>query len=438
MKATDPLFQTGVSRAYRVSYSKLNGVIQAPPSKSQTLRSVLFATMAEGQSQIDGPLISPDVKAMVTACRQLGAAITQEERGFKVVGVSGKPILPDDVIDAGNSGQVLRFIAAIAALIDGYVVLTGDHSLRYNRPIQPLLTALSKLGATCVTLKGDAYAPVIIKGPMLPGYTDLDGADSQPVSGLLIAAAWLPGRTEIHVHNPGELPWIHLTLNWFDKLGIAYKKMRDEHYVVQGNAAIKGFKYPVPGDFSSLIFPLVAALLTQSTIVIAGVDINDCQGDKAVIGILQTMGAKISEDSGRLSVAISGRLHNREIDVNDMIDALPILAVVGCYADGEMILKNAGIARKKESDRLRAITTELKKMGADIDEYSDALVIRHSKLHGAKVNSHQDHRIAMALTVAALGCEGVTQVSDIDCIQKSYPDFYQAMCRLGAKIEWVD
>lgn len=146
--------------------SYLAGTVIAPPSKSHTLRAVLFASLAEGESRIHHYLHSPDLQKMIRACQQLGASIQQQKNTLLVQGVAGKPTLPDDVIDAGNSGQVLRFVGAIAALTEGYTVLTGDHSVRYNRPVKPLMDGLEGLGAQCYSTKGDGYAPLIIKGPL--------------------------------------------------------------------------------------------------------------------------------------------------------------------------------------------------------------------------------------------------------------------------------
>src|SRR3990167_884969 len=178
-------------KSIRVNLSKLAGNISAPPSKSHTLRAILFASMANGTSRIYKYLHSPDTTAMIEACQKLGAQITVTNDMLEITGVAGEISLPDDVINAGNSGQVLRFVAAIAALAKGYSVITGDHSVRFNRPIKPLLDALQDLGAFCVSTKGDGHAPVIIKGPIKPGVATLNGSDSQPVSAILIASAFM-------------------------------------------------------------------------------------------------------------------------------------------------------------------------------------------------------------------------------------------------------
>jgi 3-phosphoshikimate 1-carboxyvinyltransferase len=421
---------------YIVNKSQLTGSITASPSKSHTLRAILFASLARGKSVVRNYLPSPDADAMINACRQLGAEIILNADHLAITGVAGKPKTPDDVINAGNSGQVLRFVAAVAALNQNYTVLTGDHSVRYNRPIKPLLSALTQLGVFCANTKDDDYAPIIIKGPLQAGVACMDGADSQPVSGLLIATAFVHGKTEIFVNNPGEKPWVGLTLAWFDKLGIAYENQHYEKYIMYGDAAFNGFNYNVPGDFSSIAYPVVAALITNSEVCINNVDMQDAQGDKKVIDVLRKMGANIVIDDERktLTVKKGGRLQGMDIDINDFIDAVTILAVVGCYAEGTTRLTGAAIARKKECDRLSAITTELKKMGADISETADSLIIKTSRLRAAKMQTYHDHRMVMSLAVAALGIEESTIIEDVACVAKSYPEFLTHMQQLGANV----
>lgn len=415
--------------------SQLAGKVTAPPSKSHTLRALLFASLAEGESAIHHYLPSPDVEAMAVACEQWGATVRKEGRTLFVRGVAGEPTLPNDVINAGNSGQVLRFAAAIAALTNGYTVLTGDHSVRYNRPIKPLMDGLEGLGASCFSTKGDDHAPLIVKGPIIPGHTALLGDDSQPVSAILMAAAFLKGTSTVEVSDPGETPWVALTLDWFGRLGIEYTNDNFEHYTIKGNARIKGFNYTVPGDFSSMAYPLVAALITGASLTIDNADMADIQGDKKVIEILQNMGAHITASNKQLHVKPSGTLKGRDIDINHCIDALPILAVAACYSTGTTRLLNAAIARKKESDRLAAITMELRKMGAHIEESESSLTIKGNGLQGAVLESHYDHRIALSLAVAALGASGSSTIHHVECIDKSYSDFFSAMGSLGAKIE---
>ncbi len=421
---------------YQVKPSKLSGVIKIPASKSHTLRAILLASMAQGKSIIRDYLASPDTWAMVTACQQIGAKIQCEPAQLIIEGVAGKPSLPDDVINAGNSGQVLRFVAAITALIPGYTVFTGDHSIRYSRPMQPLLNGITQLGGFAESSKGDGHAPAIIKGPIQPGTARVEGQDSQTVSALLMAAAFLPGETVIEVEHPGEKPWVNLTLHWLARLGIVCTQQNFERYIVRGNAAYHGFDYTVAGDLSSVAFPLGAALITGSEIQLENVDMNDPQGDKALVYVLQQMGARIEIEPAtkRLIVKKSPPLIGQTIDINDFVDAIAILAVVGCYAEGKTEITGAAIAKRKESNRVAAMAAELRKMGASVTETEEGLIVQHSDLVAAAVTSHQDHRIAMSLAVAGMAAKGTTEITEVDCVQKSYPEFAQAMQQLGADL----
>ena len=195
------------SNTWIVEKSQLSGAVQVPPSKSHTMRALLFASLASGISAILNPLHSPDVDAMLRACSQLGAKFSSCQGGICVRGVQGQPQTPYRPIDCGNSGQVLRFVGAISALSTGLTQLTGDASIRLLRPIQPLIEGLQGLG---VFVEANA-TPLSIKGPVKTRLTTLDGTDSQPVSALLMLASFLEGETTLQVRNPGETPWIELT-----------------------------------------------------------------------------------------------------------------------------------------------------------------------------------------------------------------------------------
>lgn len=422
---------------YLVKKSTLKGEIVIPPSKSHTLRAILFAALANGKSIIRNYLPSTDTKAMIEACRQFGATLDVSPDKIEIIGISGKLNHTQDVINAGNSGIVLRFCAAIGALAKHPVVITGDHSIRHQRPMKPLLDSLSQLGVSTASMRGDDYAPVIIQGPLKSGKTVVNGEDSQPVSALLIASAFASGPMEIEVKNPGELPWIGLTLDWFDHLGIKYENHDYKRYCLFGNSRYDGFEYRVPGDFSSAAFPIVAALITDSELLLKNIDMDDPQGDKELINVLKKMGAdiQIDEKGKTLHVKKGGVLKGMKIDINNFIDAITILAVAACHAEGETIIYNASVAKQKECNRIQCIATELKKMGADINETENGLHIRKSALKGAEVYSYNDHRMVMSLAVAAMNAEGETVISSTECVSKTFPSFLSDFQALGANIQ---
>lgn len=420
----------------KISPSKLKGEIHIPTSKSHTIRAILFALMAKGKSRIQHPLPSPDTMAMLDAARALGAKIDMDNNELVIDGVAGKLYPAEDVIQCGNSGQVLRFIGALSALSNSYTVLTGDTSIRHNRPVLPLLDGLTQLGAMAESTRQDGFAPIVIRGPLKNHKAKIEGIDSQPVSGLLILGAFFP--LELQVTKPGEKPWVALTLNWLDRVGVAYENHNFESYKVKGTGKIDAFDYRIPGDFSSASFPIAAALVTKSEITVDGIDLKDIQGDKAIIAVLESMGAKFEMDGMKLHVKKCPGLKGKRIDINDFVDALPILAVVACFSEGTTEIVNAEIARSKESDRISCIAKELKKMGANIEETPDGLVIQKSKLQGVgNLEAHHDHRLAMALAIAAMGAEKDSLIQGVRCVGKSYPSFFEDFQGLGASLELV-
>jgi 3-phosphoshikimate 1-carboxyvinyltransferase len=421
---------------YIIEKSSLKGEMICPSSKSQTMRAILFASLAKGKSTINSYLNSPDTHFMIKACQLLGVKIDVYPDKLEIEGVDGKICGSEDVIYSGNSGIILRFISAIAALGTKNIVITGDYSIRHNRPMQPLLHGLRQLGVTAISSREDDYAPIIIKGPIKPKRTEIIGEDSQYVSPLLIACSFAKGPSEIIVKNPGEKPWVSLTLDWLDRLKIPYKNNSFEKYNLQGNANYNGFKYTVPGDFSSAAFPIAAALVSQSELTIKNIDMKDPQGDKELINIFIKMGAEIDIDEKNKVVHVrKGKiLKGITVDINNFIDAITILTVVACFAKGETFITNASIARKKECDRIHNIVVELQKMGADIKELEDGLIVRGSALKPANVFSYHDHRMAMSLAVAGMGVEGTTVVDDVACVDKTFPTFIKDFNNLKVKI----
>lgn len=423
-----------MSETWTVEASQLSGEISIPPSKSHTMRALLFAAMAEGESHISNCLPSPDVERMREGLVQMGAKITATANGYQIKGVAGKPHAPKRPIDAGNSGQVLRFLGAVAALGQAATTITGDASIRTLRPVQPLLDGLRGLGAKAESVERQGYAPISIKGPIRPGRTALDGSDSQPVSGMLIAAGLMEGQSQIFVHAPGETPWIDMTLYWLAKMGVPVSHDNYKSFTVQGKP-FNSFNYSVPADYSSAAFPLVAGLMTKSELTISSLDPKDVQGDKKIVDLLLQMGARLEYRGHQLCVGADAVLTGIEIDMNECIDALPIMAVLGTQVKGKMILRNAAIARKKESDRIHSMCLGLTAMGANVEEHADGMTIYPSKLKGAKVDSFNDHRIAMAFSVAGMIAAGKTVILGCECVEKSFPEYVKKMRGIGVRIE---
>ena len=237
------------------------------------------------------------------------------------------------------------------------------------------------------------------------------------------------------MRNPGEKPWVALTLSWFERLQIAYENNDFASYKIKGGSSISSFSYSVPGDWSSALYPIAAAIVTQSEITLHGVDYEDPQGDKKVVALLQKLGVKFSLQGKSLTVHRGSFLEGSSIDANDFIDAITILPVLACRAKAPTHIYGAQIARAKESDRIYAIVSELRKMGARIEETEDGMIVYPSDLVGSSVVCFHDHRMALALSIAGLMAKGDTEIIGASVCRKSFPAYFEKLRKLGASIE---
>jgi len=418
-----------------VERSRLQGSIDIPSSKSHTIRAVVIASLAGGTSCIRNPLDSGDARSAVHGCRALGAEI-ETGREWVVTGVAGSPRLRVPRVDLGNSGTSLRLLTGAAALQDQEVFFDGDDSLR-TRPLQSLLDALNTLGASARSLNGNGCCPVGVRGRMRGGMTAVSGVTSQFLSSLLISTPLLARDTEIHVPALNEKPYVEMTLAWLREQNIRYERTGWERFYIKGGQQYRHFEKKVPGDFSSAVFPLCAAAITSSSLLLKGLSMSDTQGDKEVFTMRPSMGASIQVTAEGILVS-PGELTGTELDLNSTPDALPALAVVGCCAKGETVLRNVAQARIKETDRIRVMAAELSKMGASVAELDDGLIIRQSTLAGARLRGHHDHRIVMALSLAGMVAEGETEIDTAESIDVTFPGYIEKMCALGARIRLLN
>ncbi len=416
----------------RVKKSDTGGSIRIPGSKSHTIRALFIASLAEGKSHILNPLVSNDALSAVEACRAFGAEIDLLEDRFVVKGFHGNPQTPEDIIHVGNSGTTLRFAVMTAGLLEGCTAFTGDYQIR-RRPLAPLINAMNNLGAEVFSTRGNGMAPVVVKGRLKGGTTDLDSVTSQYLSAMLINLPLLENNSYIHLTRLNEVPYVEMTLWWLDRQGIEYSNNGFKSFEIKGGQSYKAFDMAIPGDFSSATFFMVLAAVSGSEFTLRNLDMTDPQGDKQVLSYLERMGAKyeIHKDS---VVIKGGKLTGIEIDMNSTPDALPAMAVAGCFAEGETRLVNVPQARMKETDRIHVMCTELAKMGADIEELADGLIIRKSRLKGCRVCGHDDHRIVMALAVAGLNVEGETEIDTAEAVNVTFPEFPELIRACGGNL----
>ncbi|MBQ8498232.1 3-phosphoshikimate 1-carboxyvinyltransferase [Chlamydia sp.] len=423
-----------MNQALLISPSTPYGEVTVPPSKSHSLRAILFASLSQGLSVIDNCLSSSDTYTMLTACKKLGSQI-------KIVGkslhIQGNPHPQDNYhrrLHMGNSGIALRFLTALSALSPSPTLITGTHSLK-RRPIMPLLSSLKQLGIE-VRQKKSLSIPFVIRGPLSSGHTIVSGQDSQYASALAITAAIAPEPLSFSIENLKERPWFDMTLNWLNSLNISFSRKRD-FLAFPGGQSLKNFSYSVPGDFSSAAFLAALGLLSSSPnpTILHNLPAHDSQGDKQLFFLLKNLGANILIGEHHVEIHPSS-FSGGTIDMDPFIDALPILAVLCCFAKKPSRLYNARGAKDKESNRIKAISQELRKMGGLVYPTDDGLYIEPSRLHGAVVCSHNDHRIAMALAVAGVhASSGQTILCDTRCINKSFPHFVVTARTLHANIQ---
>jgi len=419
-----------------VKKSRLKGTVAIPGSKSHTIRAVAIASLAGGQSLIHAPLDSSDTQAAVACYRALGAAIdTSNPKLWKVTGTNGKITPPKEIIDVGNSGTTLRIAMGSVALAPSgqTTTFTGDEQIQ-TRPVQPLIDSLNDLGAKCVSLKNNGKVPVEISGKLAGGRTAIDAFTSQYLSSLLLCAPLASDDTRIDVTLLNEPGYVQMTLDWLDKQQIEYENQQMRKFRIRGNQSYRAFEAAVAADFSSATFFLCAAALIADEVTLLGLDFTDSQPDKAVVDYLKAMGADIILGPNSVTVK-GGPLKGTEIDMNKTPDALPAMAVTAAFAEGTTRLLNVPQARSKETDRIKCMAEELKKMDVDVEELPDGLIIRGGKPREAELHGWADHRIVMALSLAGLCMEGECTIETAEAISVTFPNYVELMQSIGANIK---
>ena len=337
----------------------LKGEVRMPRSKTHSFRALILASLADGISFVRQPKLSGDWHEAVRAMRMYGATIEEVEPGvFRVTGVGSRLQTPGDVINVNNSGTMLFFVVGVAASCPGWSVITGDESIRTLRKISKnLFEPFQELGVQIISTKNDGMAPLLIKGKVDGGVAHMDGVGCQPVFSVLLASAFSEKPVEVFARNPGERAYIDLLLYWFRKVGLRYENVENkhEHYRFPGNTSPQAFDAEIPFEWSAPPYPLLAAILTpNSEITVRGMNWEDPYGDKQVIAILREMGADITVDGDTLTARTS-ELRGIEVDMNDLPDQVPTIAVAACFARGKTTITNALTARWKECDRIAAV-----------------------------------------------------------------------------------
>ena len=416
--------------------SKINGEIFLPGSKSLSNRALLIAALANGVTKITNLLVSDDINHMLDALKILGIDYTLSDCGTEctVVGNNGffKTTAPLELY-LGNAGTAMRPLCAALAASEGEFILTGEPRMK-ERPIGHLVDALAQLGSDIDYLENKAYPPVLIKGKALSGNTvTIDGSiSSQFLTSILMIAPLLTTNTQIEIE--GELvskPYIDITLDIMSRFGVEVINNDYQSFTVKGNQSYQAVtKYMVEGDASSASYFLAAGAIKGGTVTVHGVGKLSVQGDKHFADVLEKMGAEVIWADE--SITVKGKaLTAVDMDMNHIPDAAMTIATTALFAKGTTSIRNIYNWRVKETDRLSAMATELRKVGAEVVEGEDYISITPPEtLIHAEIDTYNDHRVAMCFSLVALSDTPVT-INDPKCTAKTFPDYFDKLAQVS-------
>lgn len=417
--------------------SKINGEIFLPGSKSLSNRALLIAALANGTTKITNLLVSDDIKHMLNALTTLGIEYTLSDCGTEcsVIGNNGffKSNQSLDIY-LGNAGTAMRPLCAALAASDGEFTLTGEPRMK-ERPIGHLVDALKQIGADIDYLESQYYPPVKINGKTLMGSSvSIDGSiSSQFLTAILMIAPLL--KTDTNINIEGELvskPYIDITLDIMNRFGIKVQNNNYQSFTVKGNQFYRSVeKYMIEGDASSASYFLAAGAIKGGVITVHGVGRLSVQGDKHFADVLEKMGAKVTWNDESITVN-ANPLTSIDMDMNHIPDAAMTIATTALFAKGTTTIRNIYNWRVKETDRLTAMATELRKVGAEVIEGDDYISITPPKfLKHAEIDTYNDHRIAMCFSLVALGETPVT-INDPKCTAKTFPDYFDKLAAISS------
>ena len=419
----------------KVEKSKISGEVNCPSNKSYTHRGIFLASLAGNNSKVENILLSADTKATIEACRKFGAII-EVDNSTVVVKESIKIGTKVPEINTENSGTTIRIAIGIASLFSEKITLTGDSSIQ-KRPMQPLLDALSSIGAKCSSK--DGKPPVTIEGSVSGGEIKIPGnLSSQFISSLLISAPLT--QKGINLSIEGDLvskPYLDATIATMRKFGVTVQTLIPYKKYNISPQIYKNTTFTVPIDFSSLALLLSFTVLNGNNVIIKGSMGNLPQGDEAFIDFLEQLGVSVIISNDEIKVKSPDKLKGGVFDLRNSPDLLPPLAILSLISSEPIEIVNVKHARLKETDRIAILSRELPKIGINVEEKEDGLILESSgNLRSAELNSENDHRLFMAFCIAGTYI-GDCVVTDSKSVEVSYPSFIQEMNRLGAKIQTI-
>jgi 3-phosphoshikimate 1-carboxyvinyltransferase len=412
--------------------------VRPPGSKSITNRALVCAALADGVSTLSGALDSEDTQVMIGALGELGIGVASSDAGrtLVVAGTGGRIPVVEAELFCANSGTTIRFLAALVTLGRGAFRLDGVPRMR-QRPIADLLDALNQLGAKAVSEAGNGCPPVIVHANGLAGgvATIRGDVSSQFLSGLLMAAPAADAPVELRI--AGTLvsqPYVRMTLAVMNAFGVEVAADPQlSRFEIAAPQPYRARNYAIEPDASAASYFWAAAAITGGETTVDGLSAASLQGDVAFADCLEQMGCEVRRDAD--SITVIGRpphvpLRGIDVDMNAISDTVQTLAVVALFAAGPTTIRNVGHVRHKETDRLAALATELRKLGAKVEERDDGLTITPGKLHPATIDTYRDHRMAMSFALAGLRQPGV-RINDPGCTAKTYPDYFHDLATVA-------
>ncbi|MDE6656358.1 MAG: 3-phosphoshikimate 1-carboxyvinyltransferase [Anaeroplasmataceae bacterium] len=412
---------------------KLKGIVSIPPSKSLSHRAIIAASLSEEESVISNVMFSKDILATLEGMKALGAKIEVEGTTLRIKGSKVKRI--SNVIDANESGSTLRFLIPIALVNSDPIEFVGHNHL-VNRPLASYFEIFDKIGIK-YSHPQDAYLPLKASGGLVSGVYEVKGnISSQFITGLLFALPLLDGDSRIKIIGALESKgYVDLTLDILSKFGIRIINNNYEVFSIPGNQSYKGYNYKVEGDYSQTAFFLIAGAM-GADIKLKGMNQVSYQGDKKIVDDMKALGGNIQFEENLL-YCLPSKTKGATIDFSQSPDLGPALTVLASVSEGTSKFVHVSRLRIKECDRVTCMKEELEKLGAKIEEEPDTMTIHgSSKLHGGIVDSHNDHRVAMALAMASLKMEEDLTILNAECVSKSYPNFWEVFEALGGDVTY--
>ena len=415
---------------------RISGSITLPGSKSLSNRVLLLAMLSEGETLIENLLDSDDVRRMVDALAKLKISYEEDRpnKKIRVRGVVGRIPVVEAKLFLGNAGTAIRPLTAALTLGHGRFVLDGIERMR-ERPIQDLLDGLNQLGAHVRSIYNTGCPPVeIIADGLLGGVTELSGAiSSQYLSAILLTSPYAKTPVEIRIRDHlVSIPYVEMTIRLMSRFGVNVVVSEDfrNFYINAPQNYQSPETYFVEGDASSASYFLAGAAITGGSVTVVGCGTESLQGDAQFAKVLEMMGAEVGWQANKITVQGSGNLKGIDVDMNEMPDAAMTLAVTALFAKGTTAIRNIYNWRLKETERLKAVSCELKKLGASVDEGEDYLIIVPPReLMPAEISTYDDHRMAMAFSLAACSEVPIT-ILNPTCVNKTFPDYFNQLSKL--------